>query len=187
MRPVWQARGRVPGGPITRVWRHTTRVVDPRILAGVTALIVAAELAVAGYLLGERSGPGEGDITSTRQWYFDQAFADARQAALARGEERGVEAGTRAGERAARKAGAAAGSRVGADAVAAEQAAIAAAIAAAERAERRAARRAERAAAADAASEPAPPTTTAPAPAPASPAPAPAPAEPCFDPAGLPC
>ena len=185
MRPVWEEERPVTGGPFTRAWRQTTKVVDPRILAVLTALIVVTELAVAGYLLGERSGPGEGDVTGTRQWYFDQAFTDARRAGLARGEERGFEAGTRTGERAARRAGAAAGARNGAEAVAAEQAAIAAAIAAAEREERRAARAAEGAAAAEGASEPPPTTTTAP-PTPA-PAPAPAPTEPCFDPAGLPC
>jgi hypothetical protein len=186
MRPVWEEERPVTGGPITRVWRYTTKAVDPRILGGLAALIIAAELSVAGYLLGDRNGPGESDVTGTRQWYFDQAFTDGRRVGLARGEERGFEAGTRIGERAARRAGAAAGSRRGAAAAAAEQAAIAAAIAAAEQAERRAARAAERAAAAETASEPEPSTTTAPAPAPA-PAPPPAPVEPCFDPAGLPC
>jgi hypothetical protein len=163
------------GGSIKRIWRDTSPTARRRVAVVLVACIGAAELAAAGYVIGDENGPGAGAVAEARQSYFQAAFAAASLDAAPLGEQRGREAGARAGRRASERAGARLGTGQGAAAVARQQEAIAAAAAA--RAARRDARRAAQAAEA-AVTEPVP---TVPAAAPQ------APAEPCFDAAGFPC
>lgn len=158
--------------PIRWAWRHPLRAVDSRIVVAVLTFIVAAEFAVAGYVMGEESRVSAIDAGAVEAWHFQDAFSAARQDAILQGRQRGIEAGAWAARRAAERAGARAGARRGEAVVE---------LAARQRERRAAGAGAELATEAPAA-ESAPRPSSAPAPAVPS-----APPEPCFDPAGFPC
>jgi hypothetical protein len=184
----WQHVQRRESG-IARARRRAAEAVDSRIALAVMACVAVAAVGAGGYVIGESSAVGAEEAADARQASFEEAFAAARQEAIAQGQARGREAGKRVGQRAAERLGARVGARRGAAAAAQElariEAAEAAEAAAAERAaERRAARQeppADEAAAAAAEPEP---TFSEPTPEPAPPPPTP---EPCFDVTGHPC
>jgi hypothetical protein len=182
------ARKRRNGRPRARARRLAVMRPDPRLLGGGLALAAIAVVGAGGYLIGESTAVGSSEAADAREASYQEAFAAARDDAIATGEQRGRSAGVRAGRKSAERAGDRAGARRGAAAAEREEARIAAAAAAAEAtaaAEREAAREARQAEPAAERTTPTPEPDPEPVtPAPVAPAPEPVP---CYDVTGHPC
>ena len=174
--PGRRNRNRLTGPGLSAAWSRAMRGPRNRNLSMtawvVIACIVLAEVAAAGYVIGNSGRVSQAEVAAVESQLFDQAFNAAYRASA-------LEAGTKGrqeGERVGRRAGTRAGTRAAAAAVAEKQARLAAA--AASKAAAAAPSAEDPGAQAEAPVLPEPVTT----PAPASPPP-----KPCFDAQGFPC